>query len=120
LSWTDGAVGIIGFGLYQDIQLKASASNERFAIEQLSAKVQGGTVSLQLLGTRAAEGFALSGAVSSTDLPIVLDDQLWCFATLKAQLSGSATPWKVNLSRVDLSQAEFQLPEVRRKNLQDL
>ncbi|MGO8970972.1 MAG: translocation/assembly module TamB domain-containing protein [Myxococcaceae bacterium] len=120
LSWTDGAVGIIGYGLYQDIQLKASASNERFAIEQLSAKVQGGTLSLQLLGTRAAGGFALSGTLSSRDLPVILDDQLWCFATLKAQLSGSATPWTVNLSQVELSQAELQLPEVRRKNLQDL
>ncbi|MGO9829884.1 MAG: translocation/assembly module TamB domain-containing protein [Myxococcaceae bacterium] len=120
LSWTDGAVGIIGFGLYQDIQLNASASNERFAIEHLSAKVQGGTFSLQLLGTRAADGFALSGELSSKDMPLIVSDQLLCFATLKAQLRGSALPWSVNLSEVNLSQADIQLPELRRKDLQDL
>jgi len=120
LSWTDGAVGIIGFGLYQNIQLSASASNERFAIEQLSAKVLGGTLSLQLKGERSAEGFSVSGALRAQDLPFVVDDQMWCTATLQADLSGSAHPWELDLTRVNLSQVELQIPEARRKDLQAL
>jgi translocation and assembly module TamB len=120
ISWTNGAIGIIGFGLYQDIQLKASASNARFAIEQLSARVQSGTLSLQLKGERGAEGFAVSGALHTQDLPVVLDDQLWCTATLQADLGGTARPWELDLSRINLSQVELQIPEARRKDLQPL
>ncbi len=120
LAWTDGEVGVIGFGLYQNIQLRAEASNQRFAIEELSAKVQGGSVSLRLVGERAAEGFTVSGALSTKGLPVVFDDQLWCIATLKADLSGTARPWQLDLAHVRVEDAEFQLPEARRKDLQDL
>ncbi len=120
VAWTDGAIGIIGFGLYQNIQLRASASNERFAIEQLQAKVKGGTLSLQLKGERAAEGFSVSGALHTQELPVVFDDQLWCLATLNVDLGGSARPWELDLTTVNLSQADLQLPDARRKDLQDL
>ncbi len=120
VAWKDGALGIIGFGLYQDIQLRASATNQRFSIEELFTRVQGGTVALQLQGERAAEGFQLSGTLRAKDFPVVLDDQLWCIATLSAELHGLARPWELDLRPVVLSQVEVQLPEVRRKNLQDL
>ena len=120
LSWTDGALGIIGFGAYQDIQLRASATSQSFAIEELSARVQGGSVSLTLQGQRGDDGFRVSGALRTKDFPFVVDDQLWCIATLKAELSGTARPWKLELGSVVLSQAELQLPEVRRRNLQEL
>ena len=120
VSWTDGALGIIGFGLYQNIQLHASASNDRFDIQQLSAKVQGGTVALQLAGERAASGFNVTGALRTVDFPVVFDDQLWCMATLTADLSGTARLWELNLSQVNVAQAELQLPEAKRKNLQGL
>jgi translocation and assembly module TamB len=120
VSWTDGALGIIGFGLYQNIQLHASASNDRFDIQQLSAKVQGGTVALQLAGERAASGFNVTGALRTVDFPVVFDDQLWCMATLTADLSGTARLWELNLSQVNVTQAELQLPEAKRKNLQGL
>jgi translocation and assembly module TamB len=118
--WTDGSMGVIGFGLYQHIQLKASASNEHFSIEELSARVQGGTVSLTLEGMKSTEGFAVTGALRTVDLPIVFDDQLWCIATLKADVAGTARHWQLDLSQVNILQADLQLPEVRRKNLQDL
>jgi translocation and assembly module TamB len=120
LSWTDGELGVIGFGLYQDIQVKASASNERFSIEELSTRVQGGTVSLNLAGVRSPEGFSVTGALRTVNLPIVFDDQLWCIATLQTDLGGTARPWQLDLTRVNITQADLQLPEVRRKNLQDL
>ncbi len=120
LSWTDGSLGVIGFGLYQAIQLQASASNDRFDIQQLSAKVQGGAVSLQVAGTRAASGFTVTGELQTTDFPVVFDDQLWCVATLKADLRGSARQWELDLSQVNVTQAELKLPEAKRKNLQGL
>jgi translocation and assembly module TamB len=120
LSWTDGAVGVIGYGLYQGIQLKAEASNERFAIEELTARVQGGTLSLKVAGERTTQGFRVSGALQTKDLPVVFDDQLWCIATLKADLGGSAQSWMLDLNHVTLTQADVQLPEAKRKNLQDL
>lgn len=120
LSWTDGAVGIIGYGLYQGIQLKAEASNERFSIDELTARVLGGTLSLKLAGERTTQGFQVSGALQTDDFPVVFDDQLWCIATLKADLSGSARPWALDLKRVTLTQADVKLPEAKRKNLQDL
>jgi translocation and assembly module TamB len=120
LSWTDGSLGVIGFGLYQNLQLKASASNDRFDIQELSAKVQGGAVSLQLAGERAGSGFNVTGALRTTDFPVVFDDQLWCMATLKADLRGSARPWELDLAEVNITQASLQLPEAKRKNLQDL
>jgi len=120
IAWTDGSVGVIGFGLYQAIQLKAKASNEGFSIEELSAKVQGGTLALQLEGKRATEGFLVSGTLRTQALPVVFDDQLWCVATLDVQLGGTARPWALDLSKVSFTQADLQLPEARRKNLQDL
>jgi translocation and assembly module TamB len=120
VAWTDGAIGIIGFGLYQNIQLKASASNERFAIEELSAKVQGGSLSLKLQGERAGEGFRVSGALSTQELPFILDDQMWCTATLRADLGGTARPWELDLTRVNLTEVELQVPEARRRDLQPL
>jgi translocation and assembly module TamB len=120
ISLTDGEVGIVGYGVYQAIQLKASASNERFAIETLQAQVKGGTLSLQLKGERAAIGFSVAGALRTQDFPIVFDDQLWCVATLNVDLGGSARPWQLDLTKVNVSQAELQLPDARRKDLQDL
>jgi translocation and assembly module TamB len=120
LAWTDGSVGVIGFGLYQAIQLKAQASNDSFSIEQLDAKVQGGALSLKLLGKRAAAGFDVTGTLKTQALPVVFDDQLWCVASLDVALAGTARPWALDLTRVSLDQADLQLPEARRKNLQDL
>ena len=120
LAWEDGALGIIGFGLYQGIHLRASASEERFAIEELTARVQGGTLGLRLEGQRGADGFTLQGDVTTRDLPVVFDDQLWCIATVKARLEGTARPWMLDLAPVTITEAELQLPESRRKNLQDL
>jgi translocation and assembly module TamB len=120
LSWTQGAVGVIGFGVYQDIQLKASASNSGFAIERLAARVQGGNLSLKLSGTRAAKDFSVQGTLSAQNLPVVFDDQLWCIATLQADLAGSAREWLLDLNQVNVSKADLQLPEARRRDLQDL
>jgi translocation and assembly module TamB len=120
VSWTDGALGVIGFGAYQNIQLKASASNDRFALDELSAKVQGGTLSLQLKGERAATGFDVQGALRTSNLPVVFDDQLWCIATTKVEVRGVAREWELDLSQVNFTQADLQLPEAKRKNLQDL
>jgi translocation and assembly module TamB len=120
LAWTDGSVGVIGFGLYQAIQLKAQASNDSFSIEQLEAKVQGGTLSLKLLGKRAVTGFDVTGTLKTQALPVVFDDQLWCVASLDVALAGTARPWALDLTKVSLNQADLQLPEARRKNLQDL
>jgi translocation and assembly module TamB len=120
LAWDDGSMGIIGFGLYQGIHLRASAGEERFAIEELSARVQGGTVSLKLSGQRAGAGFAVQGELATRDFPVVIDDQLLCIATTQATLQGQARPWVLDLSPVTFTRAELQLPESKRKNLQDL
>ena len=120
LAWEDGSMGIIGYGLYQGIHLRASASEDRFSIEELSARVQGGTVSLKLDGQRAADAFAVKGALTTRDFPVIIDDQLMCIATVQADLQGRARAWVLDLAPVTITQAELQLPESRRKNLQDL
>src|SRR5262249_51835584 len=52
--------------------------------------------------------------------PITQQDQTRAHVTLRAEAKGELQPEKVTLERVDISRARIELPEVKKKDVQDL
>ncbi|MCP3168339.1 translocation/assembly module TamB domain-containing protein [Myxococcus qinghaiensis] len=129
LAWKDGKLGLMGLGEYREIQLALEASREALAIKTLSAKAGGGTVWLDapLTATRTQNGeYELTSPAGkpyplmARDFPIVFDDQLMAVLSMKAKVEGTISERLVNLRNVSIPEATIELPEVKRKDLQDL
>ncbi|NTX11724.1 translocation/assembly module TamB domain-containing protein [Myxococcus sp. CA056] len=129
LSWKDGKLGLMGLGEYREIQLALEASREELAINTLSAKAGGGTLWLDapLTATRTQNGeYELNSPAGkpyplmARDFPIVFDDQLIAVLSMRAKVEGTLSERLVNLRNVSIPEATIELPEVKRKDLQDL
>lgn len=116
-----GRVGLSGFGDYRDIDLELHATNDLVDLKKLRLRAGAGAASLQAKATRVPSGaFQLTADGSFDRFPIINDDQLLATASLKVAIAGDLTDELINLKSVDLPRVDVELPEVKRKNLQDL
>ena len=120
-SWKDGRLALYGFGDYRDIELLARADETSITVETLKARSGAGVGSLSLKALRQADAsWNVEGSGSLARFPITSNDQLVGTATLDLTFKGSAGAGLVSLDPVDIPKAEFELPEVKGKNLQPL
>lgn len=122
VSWKDGRLALYGYGDYRDIELLAHATDTSVTLEKLGVRSGAGVATLGLAAHRQEASWHLTGSGSLDRFPIVADDQLVGAATLKISFTGSANAGLglVSLDPVDIPRAEFELPEVKGKNLQGL
>lgn len=116
-----GRVGLSGFGDYREIDLELHATNDLVDLKKLRLRAGAGAASLQAKATRVQSGaFQLTADGSFDHFPIINDDQLLATASLKVAIAGDLTDELINLKSIDLPRVDVELPEVKRKNLQDL
>lgn len=120
LEWTNGRVGLIGLGEYKKLHLLAKATKEKVAIEKFTARAGGGEVELEAVATRQREGYSLSAKGKLERFPVVYDDQLLAIATTRMTAQGELSSNRVNIRELAIPEARVELPEVDRKDLQDL
>jgi translocation and assembly module TamB len=116
-----GRVGLSGWGDYRNIDLELHATNDTVDLKKLRLRAGAGAASLLAKATRMPSGaFQLTADGSFDRFPIINDDQLLATASLKVAIAGDVTGGLVDLKSVELSRVDVELPEVKRKNLQDL
>ncbi|MEW6431253.1 MAG: translocation/assembly module TamB domain-containing protein [Myxococcota bacterium] len=120
-TWKKGRLGLFGFGDYRDIDLELHATNDLVDLKKLRLRAGAGAASLQAKANRLASGaFTLTADGTFDRFPIVNDDQLLATTSLKVALAGDITGELINLKSIDIPRVDVELPEVKRKNLQDL
>lgn len=117
----DGRIALAGYGDYRAIGLQLHAANDLVELKKLEASSGAGKLELVAKGVRQKTGvFLLTSTGSSDKFPIVIDDQLQATATLKYELEGDATSSLIDIQRLMMPRVDVALPEVKRKDLQDL
>lgn len=117
----EGRVALSGAGDYRHIALRLHATNDLLDLETLSAKSGAGTAELTARLERQRDGhFALTSSGSTKKFPIVTDDQLMAIATMSYSLDGDVTSSMADIRELRLPEVTVELPEVKRKDLQDL
>ncbi|MBL9037281.1 MAG: translocation/assembly module TamB domain-containing protein [Archangium sp.] len=119
--WSQGRLGLSGYGDYRDIDLEAHATNSSFTLTQLSMRSGGGSANLRFKADRdAAHTWQLASSGELDRFPVITDDQLLCFVTMKMELDGTQSGSLIDLRSLRLPSVVVELPDVKRKNLQDL
>ncbi len=116
----DGEIALLGYGEYRAVQLDVHATESSYALRELSAKAGAGWVKVKAEGERAGEAFTLRGTTQSEKFPIVTDDQVLALVDHQSTLEGELSAQLVNLREVYIHRARVELPEVKRKDLQEL
>ena len=117
----DGRLALAGFGDYREIGLALHVDDERFDLKNLQASSGAGKLKLAALAARQKSGsWQLTSNGSSDRFPIVIDDQLQATVSLDYVLEGDATSALVDIKKLTLPRVEVALPEVKRKDLQDI
>ncbi len=120
-SLQEGRVALAGNGDYRHIAMKVHATNDLIELQTLSAKAGAGKAELKARAERQPSGvFALTSSGFTDKFPIVNDDQLMAIATLKYSLEGDVSSTLVDIRSLKLPDVVVELPEVKRKDLQDL
>ncbi|MEW5740667.1 MAG: translocation/assembly module TamB domain-containing protein [Myxococcota bacterium] len=120
-TWKRGRLGLFGLGDYRDIDLALHATNDVVDLSKLRLRAGAGAASLQAKASRLPSGaFSLAADGSFDRFPVITDDQLLAVASLKVGISGEVTDELIHLRSVDLPRVDVELPDVKRKNLQDL
>lgn len=118
---TQGRLALAGNGDYRDIECDVHATNDLVDVKKLSLASGAGTASLIARAERQPSGtFRLTSSGESERLPLVNDDQFLASLTVKYALDGEFHEGDVDLRSVSIPRAEVLLPEVKRKDLQDL
>ena len=121
VEWTKGRIGISGFGDYRQVHLLASGNNAGYVLQELTANAGGGNVSMTAKAKRESPGnFTLSANTELNNFPVVTDDQLLAIATARVTLQGQANAKLVDIQRLSIPEAHIELPDVKRKDLQNL
>jgi translocation and assembly module TamB len=122
-----GRLALAGLGDYRDIECEVHATNDLVDLKKLDLVAGAGKASVVAKAERQPNGtFVLTSHGETERLPLVNDDQLLASLTIKYELDGEyhqaeATGGReVNLRSVNIPHAEVLLPEVKRKDLQDL
>jgi len=116
-----GRLALAGLGDYREIGLKLHADDARFELERLEATSGGGSLKVAALAVKQPAGsWMLTSNGTSDRFPIVLDDQLMATASLRYVLEGDVTSALVDVKKLSLPRVDIALPEVKRKDLQDI
>jgi translocation and assembly module TamB len=119
--WARGRLGLFGLGDYRDIELVVHATNDEVNLTRLRLRAGAGAASVQAKASRLPSGaFSLSADGSFDRFPVMNDDQLLALASLKVAIAGEVTDELIHLRSIELFRADVELPDVKRKNLQDL
>lgn len=117
----DGRLALAGNGDYRHLQLKVHVDDRLFELSQLEVKSGAGSAQLVARAQKQPSGVYLLTSSGTTDrFPIVNDDQLLANATLKYALEGDVSAALFDIRKLSLPRVEVGLPEVKRKDLQDL
>ncbi|HEY1086349.1 MAG TPA: translocation/assembly module TamB domain-containing protein, partial [Archangium sp.] len=88
---------------------------------KLEAKSGAGQASLVAKAVRQSSGaWLLTSSGEADKFPIVTDDQLVATTSLKYALEGDVTSTLVDIRTLELPRVDVALPEVKRKDIQDL
>ncbi|MFO0598779.1 MAG: translocation/assembly module TamB domain-containing protein [Myxococcaceae bacterium] len=118
---TKGRLSLAGNGDYRDIECEVAASNDLFELRKLTLNSGAGHASFTARAERQPTGvFHVTSTGNTEKLPLVNDDQLLAALSIDFSVEGEASAEAVELSRVSIPHAEVRLPEVKRKDLQDL
>ena len=121
VEWRDGRVAWLGYGEYRDVKLKARLTHERARLDTFSLSSGGGTLTLRADAVKRPAGWTFSGETALRRFPLILDDQLYAYASLDGSLKGEWDDAVANFSEVRLPNGvEVELPQAKRKDLQDL
>jgi translocation and assembly module TamB len=120
VEWRDGRLALTGYGQYRRIHLLLEGSQHEINLRDLSAESGAGRVTLTARGDRRGDALELSGGGELTRFPMIVDDQLRAIVTARFTLAGEATADVVEVRELAIPQAQVELPQVRRKDLQDL
>lgn len=118
---TKGRLALAGRGDYRDIESEVHATNDLIDLKKLQVKSGAGSASLVARAERQGpDAFRLTSSGETERFPLVNDDQLLAAVTIAYALEGDVTADSVELQGVHVPRAEVLLPEVKRKDLQDL
>lgn len=120
LDWKDGSLGLMGFGQYRAIRLHLEGDNDSIALKELYAESGGGDARLSLRADRRGNEYAVTGEGELTRFPLISDDQLQAILSARLRLEGNASAQAIFIRDLTIPRAYIELPEVRRKDLQDL
>lgn len=120
LEWRDGALALDGYGDYREVQLRAEATADRFELKRLRAASGAGKLQVSALAVRKGDHFEMAGRAETKDLPVVVDDQLRAVVTTQLTLEGDLSAQLVDIQSLTIPEAQIVLPEVKRKDLQDI
>ncbi len=121
IAWADGRLNLAHFGDYRAIALEAKASNDAISLTKLDVHSAAGQATVTLSAHRTApRTWSLEAAGTTDHFPVVNDDQLVAIVTMKLALDGELSEKLLNINELSLPRVEVELPDVRRKNLQDL
>jgi translocation and assembly module TamB len=122
IGWTHGRLALASYGDYRDITLQTSVTRERIEVQTFSARAGGGGFVLNpSFAQRQATGvWTLKSSGSTTRFPLVVGDQLLAIVGMTYTLDGELSDTLLDVSRLELPRVAVELPELRRKNIQDL
>lgn len=122
VAWKKGRLGLASYGDYRDIDLETVVSRERIEVQTLSVRAGGGGFAMNpLVAVRQPTGvWTFESSGTATRFPIVTDDQLLAILSVKYELNAEVSESSIELPKVTLSRVDVELPEVKRKDIQDL
>ncbi len=117
----NGRVALAGNGDFRRIAFDVHATNELFQLKKLEAHSGAGSAQLSARAEKQTAGtWSLKSTGEATKFPIVNDDQLLALATLQYSLDGELTSKLADIKHLTLPAVTVELPEIKRKDLQDL
>ncbi|MCA2977827.1 MAG: translocation/assembly module TamB domain-containing protein, partial [Myxococcaceae bacterium] len=122
VTWKQGRLALASSGDFRDIDVEVGVTNERIDVRTLSVRSGSGSLVLDPSSAqrRPGAGWQLRGSGAASRFSLVNDDQLLAIVSAKVKLEGEVTPGLVDLSTVELARVDVELPEVKRKDVQDL
>lgn len=122
IDWKKGRLALASYGDYRDITLETSVTRERVEVQTLSVRSGGGGFALDpTVAQRQATGaWTFKSSGTATRFPVVTGDQLLAIVGVKYSLDGELSDTMLDISRLELARVDVELPEVKRKNIQDL
>ena len=120
LELLNGSMALEGYGNYDSVHLKAAGQNDRATLQDLTLKSGEGRFTLTAQADKQGEGFHLVAHANGDKFPITNQDQLYANITLQASVEGTASSERIDIRTLKIPEAHIELPDVKRKNLQDL
>ncbi|MHB8877566.1 MAG: translocation/assembly module TamB domain-containing protein [Myxococcaceae bacterium] len=120
VEWSDGRLGLQGYGEYRSIHLLLDVTADRFRLRELVARSGAGSARVTAEATRSGGQFRVSGTAETQRFPIVFDDQLFALGTLRSTFRGDFTARRLEFTELAIPEAHVDLPQIKRKDLQAL